>query len=276
MVMASHCVGFTLPGMIEEPGSFSGMCSSPRPQRGPEASQRMSLAIFMSEPASVVMAPWANTSSSCAESAANLLGCERNGRCVSSAILRAARSANSGCALRPVPTAVPPMARSYRPSSACSRRATVAFEQAGPAAKLLPDGERRGILQMRAADFHHVGELLGLGVDGVVARSLHCRNQRAVHALGSRDVHGRGKRVVGRLRHVDVIVGMNGLFAAHHAAGKLDGAIGDDFVGVHVGLRAAAGLPDAQRKMIVEFAGNHFVGGLSDEPRLFLASLPRS
>ena len=25
MVIASHCVGFTLPGMIEEPGSFSGI-----------------------------------------------------------------------------------------------------------------------------------------------------------------------------------------------------------------------------------------------------------
>ena len=35
--MASDCVGFTLPGMIEEPGSFSGMVSSASPQRGPEA-----------------------------------------------------------------------------------------------------------------------------------------------------------------------------------------------------------------------------------------------
>jgi hypothetical protein len=26
---------FTLPGMIDEPGSFSGNSSSPRPQRGP-------------------------------------------------------------------------------------------------------------------------------------------------------------------------------------------------------------------------------------------------
>jgi hypothetical protein len=25
MVIASHCVGFTLPGMMEEPGSLSGM-----------------------------------------------------------------------------------------------------------------------------------------------------------------------------------------------------------------------------------------------------------
>ena len=48
MVSASACVGLTLPGMIELPGSFSGMRSSPRPERGPEASRRMSLAIFKS------------------------------------------------------------------------------------------------------------------------------------------------------------------------------------------------------------------------------------
>ena len=112
MVMASHWVGLTLPGMMEEPGSFSGMISSPRPQRGPEASQRTSLAIFISEAASVLSAPLAKTNSSWAERAANLFGCERKGSPVSSAILAAARSANSGWALRPVPTAVPPMARS--------------------------------------------------------------------------------------------------------------------------------------------------------------------
>ncbi len=112
MVMASHCVGFTLPGMMDEPGSFSGMVSSPRPQRGPEASQRMSLEIFISDAASVSIAPCAKTISSCADSAANLLRCERKGRPVSSAIFFAARSANSGCVLSPVPTAVPPMARS--------------------------------------------------------------------------------------------------------------------------------------------------------------------
>jgi hypothetical protein len=37
---------------IEEPGSFSGNKSSLRPQRGPEASRRMSLAIFISATAS--------------------------------------------------------------------------------------------------------------------------------------------------------------------------------------------------------------------------------
>ena len=62
---------------------------------------------------------------------------------------------------------------------------------------------------------------------------------------------------------------MNGFFAAHDAAGKLDGAIGDDFVDVHVGLRAAAGLPDAQREMIVQFAGDYFIGGLNDQLGFF-------
>src|SRR5215471_19069877 len=80
IVIASHCVGFTLPGMMEEPGSFSGIDSSPNPHRGPEASQRMSLEIFMNEAARVSIAPWANTISSCAESAEHLLGCERKGR----------------------------------------------------------------------------------------------------------------------------------------------------------------------------------------------------
>ena len=73
IVMASLWVGFTFPGMIDDPGSFSGRISSPRPPRGPDASQRMSLAIFISDTASVRTAPLANTSASCAASAANLL-----------------------------------------------------------------------------------------------------------------------------------------------------------------------------------------------------------
>src|ERR1700683_1669371 len=77
IVIASHCVGLTLPGMIDDPGSFSGMESSPNPHRGPEASQRISFEMFIKEEAKVSSAPCANTISSCAESAANLLGWER-------------------------------------------------------------------------------------------------------------------------------------------------------------------------------------------------------
>ena len=54
MVMASAWVGLTLPGMIEEPGSFSGRLISAMPERGPEPSRRRSLAIFISEAASTL------------------------------------------------------------------------------------------------------------------------------------------------------------------------------------------------------------------------------
>ena len=101
-----------MPGMIEEPGSFSGSTSSPRPHRGPEPSQRMSLAIFISDAARVASAPLANTISSWAARAANLFGALTNGRSVSSAIVAAQAPANPGGAFSPVPTAVPPIASS--------------------------------------------------------------------------------------------------------------------------------------------------------------------
>lgn len=47
----------TLPGIIEEPGSFSGRESSPRPQRGPEPRNLMSFAIFIKVTARVFRAP---------------------------------------------------------------------------------------------------------------------------------------------------------------------------------------------------------------------------
>ena len=46
MVSASAWVGLTLPGMIDEPGSFSGIFSSAKPARGPQDISRMSLAIL--------------------------------------------------------------------------------------------------------------------------------------------------------------------------------------------------------------------------------------
>ena len=110
IVIASHWVGLTLPGMIELPGSFSGRLNSPSPQRGPEASQRISLAIFMSATASVFKPPCAATRPSCAASAANLLSALVNGSPVRKARPPATRDPNSGCVFSPVPTAVPPMA----------------------------------------------------------------------------------------------------------------------------------------------------------------------
>ena len=122
---------------------------------------------------------------------------------------------------------------------------------------------------MRASDLDHVVEFLCFGRDRIV-NALDGGNQRVLHSFRRRDVHRRRKCVVGRLRHVDVVIGMDRLLRSHHfssirAARDLNGAVGDDLVDVHVGLRAAAGLPDAQRELVVELAGDDLVRGLHDE-----------
>ena len=81
-------------------------------------------------------------------------------------------------------------------------------------------------------------------------------------------MHGGGEGVVGGLGHVDVVVGVNGLFGSEGAAGQFDGPVGDDLVDVHVRLGAAAGLPDAEGEVVVELALRHFRGGLGDPTRL--------
>ena len=112
ITIASHCVGLTLPGMIDDPGSLSGNFNSARPQRGPEASQRISLATFISATANPRRAACARTMGSSEPCAMNLLGEVTKGFLVSSAIF-AATSFEKPCgAFSPVPTAVPPTASS--------------------------------------------------------------------------------------------------------------------------------------------------------------------
>ena len=57
IVSASHCVGFTFPGMIEDPGSLSGINNSPMPLLGPEDNILTSFAIFIKLTATVFKAP---------------------------------------------------------------------------------------------------------------------------------------------------------------------------------------------------------------------------
>ena len=119
---------------------------------------------------------------------------------------------------------------------------------------------------MRAADLDDGLELDGLGVQGV-AQFLHGGDERALRLQRGGDRHGAGEGVVGRLRHVHVVVGMHRLLGAELAARDFDAAIGDDLVDVHVALRAAAGLPHAQREMVVMLARDDFIRRLDDEVR---------
>jgi hypothetical protein len=122
MSVASHWVGLTLPGMIELPGSLGGRTSSPSPHRGPEASQRMSLVIFISGTATPRSPADAPAIASSPPRAENLLSALRNGSPVQAAISAATASPNPGGAFSPVPTAVPPMASSYSPVTQSSSR----------------------------------------------------------------------------------------------------------------------------------------------------------
>ena len=65
-----------------------------------------------------------------------------------------------------------------------------------------------------------------------------------------------------------MIVGMQKLFARDFVA-----AVGNDLVGVHVGLRAAAGLPNDQREVVVQGTGNHLVAGAADHVQTAVVQL---
>ena len=161
IVSASDCVGFTLPGMIDEPGSFSGSSSSPSPARGPEPSQRMSLAIFMRLTASVRTAPLANTRSSCDASAANLLRGRRERQpgdlrdlrrgALGELGVRVQAGADRGAADRELVEALD------RDLDALD----VGVELGDVAGELLAERERHRVLQVGAADLDDVRELLG-------------------------------------------------------------------------------------------------------------------
>src|SRR5208283_2676362 len=48
-------------------------------------------------------------------------------------------------------------------------------------------------------------------------------------------------------------------------ARNFNGAIRDDLINIHVGLRARARLPNAQRELVIQLPGNDFVGGADNE-----------
>ena len=84
---------------------------------------RMSEAIFHRPSAIVRRPPWAAITASSVAWAWKWLGASRTGSPVSSESRGHARAANSGCALIPVPTAVPPRGTvSSSSRAACARR----------------------------------------------------------------------------------------------------------------------------------------------------------
>ena len=149
----SDITGLTLPGMIELPGCRSGMWISPIPPRGPEPSQRTSLAILVR-----LTAAAAQRARRLDQAVARRQRLEQVGRLAQGhadllgedARSRAARS--SGSAPRPVPTAVPPSASSrQRRRRVAATRRMVFVSIWRVARELLPEADRHGVHEVRAA-----------------------------------------------------------------------------------------------------------------------------
>jgi hypothetical protein len=137
-------------------------------------------------------------------------------------------------------------------------------QHSGVAGPFLTQGQRGGVLHVGAPDLDDVIPRLRLGADRV-AQGRDRGDEALLHGDGRRDIHGRGKRIVRRLRHVDVIVGMNGRLAPERRAGELGAAVGDHFVDVHVELGAAPRHPNVQGKHVVVLPGEDFVAHLNDQ-----------
>jgi hypothetical protein len=167
MVIASAWVGFTLPGMIELPGSFSGSAISPIPERGPDASRRTSLAILLSAPASVFSAPCANSSASWPASAANLFGAGLERQAGHARHLR--RHARAELRVRVQAGADRGAAdgEAVKAGHRGLKRLARLLELRHIAGEFLPQRERRCVLQVRAADLDDGRERIAFGGERV-------------------------------------------------------------------------------------------------------------
>jgi hypothetical protein len=131
------------------------------------------------------------------------------------------------------------------------------------AGELLAKSQGSGVLQVGAADLDDLLEGLALGLECVLEGDQG-RQERLLKVQNSGNVHDGREGVVGRGAHVNVVVGVDRLLAAHGAAKNLNGAVGDDLVGVHVGLGSGAGLPDDQREVVDQLERSNLLGGLLD------------
>ena len=123
---------------------------------------------------------------------------------------------------------------------------------------------------MGAAGFHHVP----VGVLQVLKADQHLLQggeEPPVEGSSRGDVQGSGEGVVGALGQVHVVVGVEQVLPRLEVAPP-----GDDLVAVHVGLGAAAGLPDGQGEVPRQLPGQDGLASPLDQgeaPVIQLAQL---
>ncbi len=161
-----------------------------------------------------------------------------------------------------------------QPGQAFCDTPAAALDLCGIPGELLAQRQRDRVHQVGPPDLDDGREFAAL-VPEEAGQCLHDRQQVLRERRGRGDVHGRGERVVGGLRHIDVVIRVDRILAAEDAARQLYRPIGDHLVDVHIGVGAAAGLPDSQGKMVIEPAFDDLLGGLDDQIRFLLRQQAR-
>ncbi|MDT4841914.1 hypothetical protein FQZ97_757910 [compost metagenome] len=132
--------------------------------------------------------------------------------------------------------------------------------------EFLAEGHRHGVLQLGAAHLQHVGELFALGGEGL-DQAVEA-GQQGVVAEQQAQADGGRVGVVGRLRHVHVVVRVQVLVLALGVAHRFEGDVGDHFVGVHVGGSTGATLDHVDHELLVEITADQAGAGLADRRML--------
>ena len=163
IVSDSMMTGFTLPGMIDDPGWVAGRASSARPARGPIPRSRMSDAIFQVLRAAARMAPWAAIGTSRVAWAWKWLGASRTGS-VSQLGQAGARPGREGrMGIDPGPDRGPAERHGQELVAGRLDPPDRLLDLAGIAAELLAEPDRRGVLEVRPTGLDDGPELVRLG-----------------------------------------------------------------------------------------------------------------
>ena len=127
---------------------------------------------------------------------------------------------------------------------------------------------------MGPADLDDVLEVLSLLLQALL-ELLHRREGMLYHLGVGGDAHRGGEGVVAGLRLIDIFIGVDQARLAQPATIEDVAAIGNHLIDIHIGLRAATGLPDDERELIIQLALDDLVARLSDEITLLLREDPQ-
>ena len=133
----------------------------------------------------------------------------------------------------------------------------------GVSREFLPQADRHSVLQVSPADLDDGVELDAFGLEERV-QIVERWHQLLANTFERGDMNSRRDHVVGRLPHVDRVVGVDGGLTAPLTGELLVGDAGDHLVGVHVRRGAGACLKDVDDKLIVMLTVGDGLRGLDD------------